>query len=120
METREVHAFVCVASVECLNLDQQDWKFDSDVVLGHQRVSDLTDDEFVDGSDTIEVEGDMRQAQKILEHDGSYVLTRQELVDNDYSIADVADLANSAAALTTVVVLAVVVAVLVVDNDWDT
>lgn len=80
----------------------------------------MTDDEYVDGSDKIEVEGDMRQAQKILEHDGSYVLTKkEELVDNDYSIADVADLANSAAALMTVVVVtvAVVVAVLVVDND---
>jgi hypothetical protein len=35
METREVHAFVCVASVECLTLDQQDWKFDSDEDVGH-------------------------------------------------------------------------------------
>lgn len=50
---------------------------------------------------------------------------QEELVDNDYSIADVADLANSAAALMTVVVAAAVVAVVVVvvvlfvDNDED-
>ena len=48
---------------------------------------------------------------------------QEELVDNDYSIADVADLANSAAALMTVVVAVVVVVVVVVvlfvDNDED-
>lgn len=60
METQVVHAFACVASVERLTLDQQDWKFDSDVDVGHKRVSDLTDDDYVDGSDKIEVEGDMR------------------------------------------------------------
>lgn len=36
METREVHAFACVASVDLSTQDQQDWKFDSDDVdVGH-------------------------------------------------------------------------------------
>lgn len=40
-----------------------------------------------------DVEGDIRQAQKLLEND-RHVLTKQEMVDNNCSIADVADFAD--------------------------